>query len=120
MKIIRFSIFLLLFLVSINTFAQAPYATLREYTHHVSSITFSPDGKTLAGGSASLGVVRLWNATTGTLIRTLAPKEAGVRSITFSPDGKTLASGGDRGTVLLWNATTGTLIHTQRTYERCQ
>ena len=112
MKIIRFSIFLLLFLVSINTFAQAPHATLR-HTDDVISIAFSPDGKMLASGSDD-DTVRLWNATTGTLIHTLEGHTDDVNSVAFSPDGNTLASasGSWNNTVRLWNATTGTLIHT--------
>ena len=104
MKIIRFSIFFLLFLVSTNTFAQAPYATLRG-----NSVAFSPDGKTLASESGA--AVLLWNATTGTLIHTLRHRDD-VSSVVFSPDGKTIASGDYDGEVRVWNATTGTLIHT--------
>ena len=62
-----------------------------QHRAHVSSVVFSPDGKTIASGDGD-GEVRVWNATTGTLIHELIGHEAHVNSVVFSPDGKTLAS----------------------------
>ena len=59
----------------------------------VTSLLFSPDGRTLASGS-SRGTVRLWDLATGT--PTAAPAsghEHGVQALSFSPDGAVLASG---------------------------
>jgi hypothetical protein len=70
-----------------------------------SSVSFSPDGSTLA--SAADGTVRLWDAGTLALrceFPILAPP--GATSVAFSPDGSTLASGGADGTVRLWDAGT--------------
>ena len=85
----------------------------------VSSVAFSPDGKTLASGGASGGdsVIRLWNAHTGEHIRTLKGDPANIRSVAFSPDGKTLASGGD-SVIRLWNAHTGEHIRTLKGGDR--
>jgi WD40 repeat protein len=68
----------------------------------VSSVSFSPDGKTLAAAYGSLGGVGgvvLWDV--GQRVRLddepLAVAEGRVWSVAFSPDGKTLAAGYGRG-----------------------
>ena len=67
-------------------------------------MAFSPDGKTLAGGSAD-GTVWLWNTATHRPADTPVINGDGtpVSSVAFSPDGKTLASGSYDNTVRLWN-----------------
>ena len=67
----------------------------------VRSVSFSPDGGTIASGSYD-ATIRLWDAATGDHRRTLTGHTDWVRSISFSPDGGTLASGSRDGTVLLW------------------
>ena len=61
------------------------------HTGSVYSVSFSPDGNTLASGSED-DTIRLWDANTGEHIRTLTGHDA-VLSVSFSPDGNTLASG---------------------------
>ena len=74
------------------------------------AVAFSPDGKTLATGSA-YGAIKLWDATTKTNIATLGTTEA-VYGVAFSPDGATLATGAWSGVVKLWDAATKTNIAT--------
>jgi WD40 repeat protein len=57
----------------------------------VHSVSWSPDGKTLAFAGGD-GTVRLWEAATGKEQATLKGHTAGVSSVSWSPDGKTLAS----------------------------
>ena len=83
--------------------------TLTGHTDLVFSVSFSPDGNTLAtGGRAE--TVRLWDVDTGVLIRTLTGHTGDVFSVSFSPDGNTLATGSDA--VRLWDVATGTNTRT--------
>ena len=108
--------------------------TLIGHTSVVNSVVFSPDGNTIASGSghlmgyegkASAGEeVRLWNAHTGELIKTLTGHKEVVSSVAFSPDGNLivsgdwydwdgyLSSGTWSGEILVWDAHTGELRKT--------
>lgn len=111
--------------------------TLTGHVENVNTIAFSPDGNTIASGSGRLVYlgggedsgtcvgqeIRLWNANTGELIKTLTGHTSVVNSVVFSPDGKTIASGsghwmGYEGKasageeIRLWNVHTGELIKT--------
>jgi WD40 repeat protein len=79
------------------------------------SVALSPDGKTLATGSAD-GTVQLWDVATGRQIRSQTTGSTrAVVSVAFSPDGKTLATGSADGTVRLWAVATGRQIRSQIT-----
>ncbi len=67
----------------------------------VNSVDFSPDGALVASGGAD-NAIKIWNASTGGLIQTIAAHTDAVNSVAFSPDGKKLASGSDDNTVRVW------------------
>ena len=103
--------------------------TLKGHTSVVNSVVFSPDRKTIVSGSghwrgyegkASAGEeIRVWNAHTGELIKTLTGHKDVVSSVTFSPDGNLivsgdwydwdgyLSSGTWTGEIRVWDAHTG-------------
>ena len=79
---------------------------LLRHTSAVRSVSFSPDGNTIASGGED-ETVRLWDAGTGDLIRALTGHRSWVNSVSFSPDGNTIASASYDKTVRLWDAGTG-------------
>ena len=90
---------------------------LSVYARQVSSVAFSPDGKTIAAGYRTFvgagGGVVLWDVATRERLVDLSlhENEGDVLSVAFSPDGKTIAagygrrsySGGGGGGVVLWD-----------------
>jgi WD40 repeat protein len=68
----------------------------------VFSVTFAPDGKTLASGSADKSVI-IWDLQLHQSLNVLRGHTACVNSVAFSPNGKLLASVSDDGTLRLWN-----------------
>ncbi|TRU36548.1 MAG: hypothetical protein EWV50_03890 [Microcystis aeruginosa Ma_MB_F_20061100_S20] len=82
------------------------YNRLEGHNGNVNSVSFSPDGKTLATGSYD-ETIKLWNVETGKEIRTLSGHNEGVSSVSFSNDGKILATGSYDETIKLWNGSNG-------------
>ena len=74
-------------------------------------MSFSPNGETLASGSDDR-TIRLWDANSGRVLRTLTGHTDSVLSVSFSPNGETLASGSDDGTIRLWDVRSGRHLQT--------
>src|SRR5207247_3440419 len=73
----------------------------RVLTDSVSSVTFSPDGKTLA--LACLYQAELWDVADRRLLAMLAGHKYRVRAVAFTSDGRTLATGSSDHTLKLWD-----------------
>ena len=108
--------------------------TLPKSTETIYALGYSPDGRLLASGHGyppleevdhmrGRGVVRLWDAASGRLLRTLRGHTQNVTGVAFSPDGLTLASvsgssltvpqaASKPGELILWNTETGKLVRT--------
>lgn len=99
---------------------QERLVLMSDAAENLYDLTFSPDGTLLAGGSDS-GLVKLWNAGTGTLEGKWTVANGAwfemVISVKFSPDGKRLAAcnrmGGNEWT--LWMLDLETKQTTQET-----
>jgi len=76
--------------------------------NQITSVAFSPDGATLAGGSWDT-TIQLWDVDSGQLKAILKGHMERINSVSFSPDGATLASGSNDTTIRLWNADSGQL-----------
>ncbi|MDZ7955914.1 ribosome assembly protein 4, partial [Nostoc sp. DedQUE09] len=85
--------------------------TLEGHSSWVSSVVFSPDGKTLASASVDK-TIKLWDVSTGKAMKTLTGHSSSVWGVVFSPDGKTLASGSGDKTIKLWDVSTGKAMKT--------
>jgi len=68
----------------------------------VISVAFSPDGQTIASGSAD-NTVRLWDLQGQPIGQPFQGHTSWVTSVAFSPDGQTIASGSWDNTVRLWD-----------------
>ena len=70
----------------------------------------------IASGSYD-NTIKLWDAATGEVLRTLEGHDLSVNSVAFSPDGAVIASGSGDNTIRLWDATNGDELRTLKGHE---
>jgi WD40 repeat protein/uncharacterized caspase-like protein len=77
----------------------------------IQSIATSADGRLLISGSFDRSA-KLWDADSGTLLRTLQGHTEPVSAVAFSPDGRFAITASHDKTTKLWEATSGQLVRT--------
>ena len=75
----------------------------------VHAVTFRPDGRVVASGSADL-TIKIWETATGALLRTLSGHYQRVRALAFSGDGRRLISSADDRQLILWDPSSGSRL----------
>ncbi len=86
-------------------------SVLSGHKWYVTAVAFSPDGQTLASGSAD-ETIKLWRMSDGACLHTLTGHTAGVTAVAVAPDGRTLASGSADATIKLWRVSDGACLLT--------
>lgn len=79
---------------------------LRGHTARMNRLVWSPDGSLLASASFD-NTLRIWDADSGQLVRTLSGHVLPVYCAAWSPDGRILASGSNDTTVRIWDMASG-------------
>ena len=77
------------------------------HEHMVASLSFTPDGNTLASSGADEPVVRLWDVATGREAFPQSGHRSAIRSLVVSAADGTVFTGGSDGTVRQWNSSSG-------------
>ncbi|MEH2202506.1 MAG: hypothetical protein V7K53_00290 [Nostoc sp.] len=75
--------------------------SLEGHSDNVTSVSFSPDGKMIASGSAD-GMVIIWSRD-GTKIKDFKAHEKKITSLGFSPNSQKILSGSEDKTLKLWS-----------------
>ncbi len=105
-----------------NAETGAEKYTVRDHEAAIGSVAFSPDGRWLASGSPDK-TVKIREAATGQVVRTLARLEQGVFVLAYSPDGMRIAVGcgtplqpAQPSDVTIWDTDSGKKVHTLRAH----
>lgn len=71
----------------------------------ITDLTYFPNGKYIVTVSELHDrAVRVWNASSGTIVASLLDDPKGMNRVAFSPSGEYFATGGNDGRVILWDA----------------
>ena len=82
---------------------------MKGHVNCVSSVAFSSDGMWIVSGSFN-DSVRVWDTTTGVVMKMLEGHSDIVTSVAFSKDGTQIVSGSFDNSVRIWDTTTGVVI----------
>jgi len=75
----------------------------------------SPDGRWVATGGDD-NTVKLWETSSGRMLRTLTGHTRQVMALAISPDGRLVASAGADGMAILWEVSSGKELHSLKVF----
>ncbi len=90
--------------------STSPSRTIAAHAELIQALVFSPDGKWLATCSYDR-LIKIWETSTGNLLRTLKDHSDAVYGLAFRPDGKLLASVAADRSVKIWDPANGARLY---------
>jgi WD40 repeat protein len=115
MKRIRQTLTIIVCITTLGCNCQTPTVSfskaLTGHTEPINCLSYSPDGKILASGSAAKSFLSdsgkfeiiIWNVSDGKLLTHLIGHKRPIRSISFDSSGKLLVSTDTRGEIRIWS-----------------
>ena len=107
-----------------SLFELPTFRELRAFTSHtgfrnyldghqeaITSLTFSPDGRTAVSGCMD-HTIRLYQVASGKALGALLGHSGAIKSVAFSPDNRTILSSSEDTTLKLWDFATGKELRT--------
>ena len=107
-----------------SLFELPTFRELRAFTSHtgfrnyldghreaITSLTFSPDGRTAVSGCMD-HTIRLYQVASGKALGALLGHSGAIKSVAFSPDSRTILSSSEDTTLKLWDFATGKELRT--------
>ena len=108
----NFSILFFILFSVLTVQAQNPKLTAQiGHEGRATFVTINPSHTTIAT-TATDGVIKLWDISTGRILRTLDGHTSKVNALSFSNDGKLLVSGSYDKTIKVWEVSTGMNLQT--------
>lgn len=115
MKPIKYILAIIVCITTIGCNGQTPTVTLLKtltgHTEPINCLSYSPDGKFLASGSAAESILSdsgkfeiiIWNVSDGKLLTHLTGHQSPIQSISFNKSGKQLVSADTKGEIRIWS-----------------
>ena len=102
--------------------AKSKHGGQTDQPRSLRALTFSPDRTRLCSaqhvGHGQDHSLKMWDAQSGKVLRSLEGHEDEVTTVAFSSDGKSLVSGGKDNTVRVWESKSGECVATLRGHQQ--
>lgn len=86
------------------------------HAYSANAVAVTPDGLLIATASSDK-LAKLWDATTGQLVRSFAGATSGLKSVAVAPDGSLVAAGDDSGYLHIWEAASGLILQSLKAHD---